>query len=177
MHTNDQDATPTKAELDEAALNMARNMFQYARTGDADHLAAFLSRGLPPNLRNEKGDSLLMLASYHCHLDATRVLLEHGADPHLINDAGQMPLHGAAFKGDLPMTTLLLDNGALPDFTGPSGRTALMFAAMFNRVAIAELLMARGADPAARDAAGVSAYDAALKMGAPDTAALLAPAN
>ena len=86
-------------------------------------------------------------------------------------------MHGAAFKGDLAVTTLLLDKGALPDFAGPSGRTALMFAAMFNRVAIAKLLMERGADPAARDGAGTTAYDAAIKMGAPDTAALLAPAN
>jgi ankyrin repeat protein len=37
--------------------------------------------------------------------------------------------------------------------------------------------MERGADPAARDGAGTTAYDAAIKMGAPDTAALLAPAN
>ena len=86
-------------------------------------------------------------------------------------------MHGAAFKGDLAVTTLLLDKGALPDFAGPSGRTALMVAAMFNRVAIAHVLMERGADPAARDGAGTTAYDAAIKMGAADTAALLAPAN
>lgn len=175
MDMNDTGAPPSQAELDEAAMNMARNMFQAARTGDDAHLEAYLSRGFPANMRNEKGDGLLMLASYHGHLDATRVLLEHGADPHMINDAGQTPLQGAAFKGDLPVATLLLDKGAQPDFAGPSGRTALMFAAMFNRVAIAQMLMDRGADPAARDAGGVTAYDAALRMGATDTAALLAP--
>jgi ankyrin repeat protein len=37
-----------------------------------------------------------------------------------------------------------------------------------------ELLLAHGADPNARDANGVSAADAASRMGAPDTAALLA---
>ena len=52
-----------------------------------------------------------------------------------------------------------------------------MFAAMFNRVEIARLLIERGADPALRDADGVSALDAARRMGAADTAALLsAPA-
>jgi hypothetical protein len=51
-----------------------------------------------------------------------------------------------------------------------------MFAAMFNRVEIARLLIERGADPSRRDADGVSAFDAAQRMGAADTAALLAPA-
>ncbi|HBI70089.1 MAG TPA: hypothetical protein DDZ22_14070, partial [Massilia sp.] len=53
------------------------------------------------------------------------------------------------------------------------GKTALMIAAMFNRVDIARLLLARGADPYAVDAAGISTLDAAAKMGAHDTVALL----
>ena len=71
----------TKPELDEATLAWLRQVFQYARSGDAEPLGAVLAQGLPPNLRNERGDTLVMLAAYHGHLDATRVLLEHGADP------------------------------------------------------------------------------------------------
>ncbi|HBZ06138.1 MAG TPA: hypothetical protein DEP03_07035, partial [Massilia sp.] len=48
-----------------------------------------------------------------------------------------------------------------------------MIAAMFNRVDIARLLLARGADPLAVDAAGISAREAAAKMGAHDAVALL----
>jgi hypothetical protein len=55
----------------------------------------------------------------------------------------------------------------------PDGRTALMIAAMFNRTAIMELLIAHGADPKARDANGVSALDAAGRMGAGDAQARL----
>ena len=69
--------------------------------GQARELGELLRMGLPPNLRNEKGDSLLMLASYHGHADTVRVLMEHGADPELANDRGQTPLAGAAFKGDM----------------------------------------------------------------------------
>jgi hypothetical protein len=45
-----------------------------------------------------------------------------------------------------------------------------MLAAMFNRLELLELLLQRGADPAARDAAGMTALEAAHKMGAPETA-------
>ena len=81
-------------------------------TGQVQELGELLRMGLPPNLRNEKGDSLLMLASYHGHAGAVRVLLEHGADPELPNDRGQTPLAGAAFKGDIATVQSLLDGGA-----------------------------------------------------------------
>jgi len=169
-----QTARPDPNTLDEATLAFVRSVFQHARAGEPEALATLLAQGLPPNLRNERGDSLLMLACYHGHVDTVRVLLEHGADPELMNDAGQTPLAGAAFKGDLAVATLLLDQGASVASAGPNGKNALMFAAMFNRTEIARLLLARGADPHALDADGLSALAAAQRMGAQDTAALLA---
>jgi ankyrin repeat protein len=165
---------PSANELDEATLAFVRRVFGYARAGASAELAPLLDQGLPANLRNERGDSLLMLACYHGHLDAARLLLEHGADPEIMNDAGQAPLHGAAFKGDLDVATLLLDHGAKVDAAGPNGKTALLFAAMFNRVDIARLLLARGADPFRLDADGNAILDGARKMGALEAVALLA---
>jgi ankyrin repeat protein len=63
---------PDAATLDDDTLAFVRKVFGYARTGDAEALAVLLGQGLPPNLRNERGDSLLMLASYHGHLGAAR---------------------------------------------------------------------------------------------------------
>lgn len=166
--------TPT---LDDDTLAFAARVFGYARGGHAPELAELLGMGLPPNLRNEKGDSLLMLASYHGHGDAVRVLLHHGGDPELANDRGQTPLAAAAFKGDAGVVRLLLERGALVDGRGEGARTALMVAAMFDRAEIVEMLLARGADPHARDGAGLSARDAAERMGAESTPALLARAE
>ena len=162
-----------KPELDDAALAFAEQVFDNARTGDAERLGDLLGRGLPANIRNHNGDSLLMLTSYHGHLDASRVLLENGADPQLRNDKGQSPLAGAAFKGNLEMTRLLLDHGADVESASPDGKTALMMAAMFNRSEIVELLLARGADPHATDSNGATPLAAAAMMGATDTHALL----
>jgi ankyrin repeat protein len=168
------DQTPAaRPEPDEATLAFARRVFQHARSGEAAELATVLGQGFPPNLRNERGDSLLMLACYHGQHDAARTLLDHGAAPELQNDAGQTPLGAAAFKGDIAIATLLLDRGAGVDSAGPNGKTALMLAAMFNRSEIALLLLARGANPFLKDAAGVSIIDAARRMGADDTCALL----
>ncbi|CAB3779490.1 ankyrin repeat domain-containing protein [Pararobbsia alpina] len=161
-------STPSP-EIDDATIEFASQVFDLARAGDAGMLDQLLDKGLPPNLRNEKGDSLLMLASYHGHLDAVRVLLAHKADPDLRNKNGQTPIAGAAFKGNLSMIELLLEHGADVEGASPDGRTALMIAAMFNRTEIVDFLVAHGAKVDAQDTSGVTAHGAALRMGAPDT--------
>ncbi|RKH66384.1 ankyrin repeat domain-containing protein [Corallococcus llansteffanensis] len=172
------DAPPPAVDTgtdDPAVLELARTAFSLARTGDAGQLATLLDAGLSLGLRNERGDSLLMLASYHGHVDATRLLLERGADPERTNDGGQSPLAGAAFKGNVAIATLLLDRGARVDGAGPDGRTALMFAAMFDKLEVLELLLQRGANPEQRDADGRTARDYARAMGAPRAALRLEP--
>jgi uncharacterized protein len=164
---------PAKPEIDPDLLAVAQEVFDLARRGDAAMLATVIEKGVPPNLRNDKGDSLVMLASYHGHTDAVRTLLEHGADPDLRNDNGQTPIAGAAFKGFNAVIETLLAHGADVEGPSPDGRTALMIAAMFNRTEIMDLLIAHGADPKARDANGVTAMDAAGRMGAGDAQAHL----
>ncbi|UBV44735.1 ankyrin repeat domain-containing protein (plasmid) [Deinococcus taeanensis] len=172
MH--DHPEAPLSPEhLDAGTLEFLQAVFDAARADDAARLAPLLQRGLPPNLRNQKGDSLLMLASYHGHLRTARLLLEHGADPELRNDQGQTPLLGAAYQGDLSMVRLLLAHHADVESPSPDGRTALMMAAMFGRAEIIEVLLAHGAHLGARDARGMSVADAARLMGAHDTAAEL----
>ncbi len=91
-----QATEPTDAEV----LDILQSAFEAARNGDAEFLKTWLERGLPPNLQNTRGDTLLMLAAYHSHTEAVRTLLDHGADPDILNDQGQTPLMGAAFRGD-----------------------------------------------------------------------------
>jgi len=164
---------PTASMTVEEQHDFAEQVFDRARQGDAAMLQRLLESGLPANLRNHKGDTLLMLACYHGHLDAARVLLEHGADPLIANDKGQLPIAGAAFKGDLAMVQLLVEQGVAVDAAAADGRTALMLAAMFNRTAMVDYLLALGADPKRRDIRGVDALGAARTMGAPETTAQL----
>jgi hypothetical protein len=52
-------------ELDEETLAFAGRMFDLGRSGQTDELAAYVDAGLPVNLTNDKGDTLLILAAYH----------------------------------------------------------------------------------------------------------------
>jgi len=74
--------------IDPQLIELAHEVFELARRGDASMLAAVIDKGVPPNLRNDKGDTLVMLASYYGHEDAVRTLLERGADPNIRNNNG-----------------------------------------------------------------------------------------
>ncbi|GAB2878878.1 ankyrin repeat domain-containing protein [Streptomyces mayteni] len=124
---------------DPEVLQLAAKVFDLARQGDTDTVAAYVDAGVPPNLSNEKGDTLLMLAAYHGHADTVRALLERGADARRVNDQGQTPIAGAVFKGASDVVRVLLDAGADPAAGQPS---AIDTARMFGRT---ELLALFGA--------------------------------
>ena len=153
--------------MDQETYEMIQQLFQLVRSDDAPRLKGLFERGFDaPNIRDGKGNSLLMLASYNGQFEMTRVLLEHGGDPQLANDMGQIPLAGAAFKGDTEMARLLIEHGADVNAQMPDGKTPLMFAAMFNRLEIIDLLLAHGADASLQTNAGLTAQSLAQTMGA-----------
>ncbi|KAI5201728.1 hypothetical protein AUEXF2481DRAFT_4787 [Aureobasidium subglaciale EXF-2481] len=100
------------SDLPPAALELAGKLFDFARQGKTEELAQYVSAGIPPNLTNSKGDTLLMLAAYHGHAATTRMLLEKGADPNVLNDRGQSPIAGAVFKGSDEVVQLLFERHA-----------------------------------------------------------------
>jgi hypothetical protein len=113
---------------DSEMLRFAAKVFNLARQGDTGTLAAYVEAGVPANLCNDKGDTLVMLAAYHGHPQTVSVLLEHGADSDRPNDRGQTPLAGAVFKGERAVIEALLDGGADPSAGTPSAvETARMF--------------------------------------------------
>nr|WSW70428.1 ankyrin repeat domain-containing protein [Streptomyces sp. NBC_00995] len=125
---------------DPEVVELATKVFDLARHGDADALAAYVDAGVPANLTNDRGDSLLMLAAYHGHAPAVVALAGRGADPDRANDRGQTPLAGAVFKGEDAVVKALLDAGADPAAGTPS---ALDTARMFGKADLLELFGAR----------------------------------
>ncbi|MDB6110820.1 MAG: ankyrin [Pedosphaera sp.] len=138
------------AELQSLALD-------HARTGETAPLAAMLDAGLPANLSDAKGNSMLLLATYHGHFDSARMLLKHGADVDRRNDRGQTPLGGVAFKGYEDMVALLLEHGADIDADNGGGMTPIMFASVFGRTKVVEQLKVHGASLRSRNRLGLSA--------------------
>ena len=155
-----------RKSLDPATYAFAQRVFAMARQGDATGLEPLLDQGIPANIRNLHGDTLLMLAVVHGHARTARLLLEHGGDPALGNEDGDTPLADAAYRGDVEMVQLLLEYDADVNSARRDGRTPLMLAAMFDRLPVLELLLRHGADVHARDVRGYDAVDLAQAMGA-----------
>lgn len=126
---------------DPEVLQLAARVFDLARHGDTDTLAAYVDAGVPANLTNDRGDSLLMLAAYHGHAHAVEALLQRGADADRANDRGQTPLAGAVFKGEDEVVRLLLAHGADPAAGTPS---AVEAAGVFGRQDLVELFRGKG---------------------------------
>ncbi|KAF1985329.1 ankyrin domain protein [Aulographum hederae CBS 113979] len=151
MSGNDQsaasgtvEASPPKSvsELPPAAIELATTLFNHARHNNSESLATlsqYLQAGIPPNLTNGSGDTLLMLASYHGHIDIVRMLLEQGADPNVLNDRGQSPIAGAVFKGYDEVVMALWKGGADEKIGQPCAKDAAVmfkkenYLAMFER--------------------------------------------
>ena len=113
-----------------------------ARSGDAIGLGGLLNDGLAVDARDAKGNTLLMLASYHGRAEVVKLLLKSGATVDLRNDKGQTPLGGVAFKGYAEIATLLLDAGADP-LADQGGSTPADFATLAGKTEILALLQAR----------------------------------
>ncbi|QVQ52575.1 ankyrin repeat domain-containing protein [Spiractinospora alimapuensis] len=130
---------PAEADL----VELATKLFALARAGDTDTLAAYVEAGVPVNLSNDKGDTLVMLAAYHGHPATVAMLMERGADADRLNDRGQSPIAGAVFKGEDAVVAVLVDHGADPRIGTP---TAVDAARMFDKPHLLELF---GATPEA----------------------------
>ncbi len=121
-------------------LAFLQSMFDLARAGDTEQLASSIDAGIPVNLTNGTGDTLLILAAYHQHAETVRALLSRGADVERVNDRGQTALAAAVFRQAGDIVTDLLSAGAEP---AAGGRSALDVARFFDLPEMLVLLEAR----------------------------------
>ncbi|GJE90650.1 ankyrin repeat domain-containing protein [Phanerochaete sordida] len=132
-------SAPGAPELTPEAIAFAHRMFDAARHGDGVLLQA-VDAGLPVDMTNDEGNTLLMLAAYNGHVELVKGLIERGADVDRANDRGQAPLAGAVFKGFDALARLLVAAGADPHAGTPS---AVQTARMFGQDALLALMTAR----------------------------------
>jgi ankyrin repeat protein len=113
--------------IEQGVIDLAARVFDLARGGATADLTEYLDAGVPANLTNHKGDTLLVLAAYHGHPDTVAALLERGADHSRANDRGQTPLAAAVFKQSTETVRILVAAGADPDAGQPSARATAQF--------------------------------------------------
>ncbi|MCW2581979.1 MAG: hypothetical protein JWQ53_769 [Klenkia sp.] len=130
---SEQNPTP----VDEDVIELAGRVFDLAREGATEELGQYLDAGVPANLTNAKGDTLLVLAAYQGRAATVGMLLARGADHARVNDRGQTALAAAVFKQSADTVRALLEGGADPDHGQPSARATAEF---FGLPAMTELL-------------------------------------
>lgn len=133
-------------ELSDEELAFLHSTFDLARQGETEKLLALIGEGLPVDLTDHKGDSLLILASYSGHNDLARGLVERGATVDRLNDQGQSALTCTVFRQNAELSRFLLEAGADPKL-GPQNAWAVtgMFDLPAMRALIEEYFPTNGA--------------------------------
>lgn len=126
-------------EMSEEQIELANQLFDLARAGETEKLAAYIDAGAPLEMHNANGDTFLILAAYNGAPETVAMLAARGADLEAENNRGQRALTCAVFKQDVQSTKHLLAAGADPDGGTPTPRAT---AQMFGFTAFDDLLHA-----------------------------------
>lgn len=104
--------TVPNPHLTEQEIEFLNSVFDLARENKPVALKSLFDQGVPVDLTNAKGDTLLILAAYHEHAEMVQLLINEGADLDRLNERGQTALVCAVFRNNLPIARMLLDAGA-----------------------------------------------------------------
>ena len=130
------------------------------------------AKGIQVDVRNQAGETPLMMAALKGEADAAAALVAHSAAVH---KDGWSPLHYAATGGSAPIVKLLLSKGAPLEARSPNGSTPLMMAARYGNENAVDALLAAGADRTAKNDLGMDASAFAASAGREKLAARLKP--
>lgn len=128
--------TDQRPVVDDDAIALAGVVFDLARGGETEQLTTYVDAGVPANLTNDKGDTLLILAAYYGRTETVAALLERGADVSRVNDRGQTALAAAVFKQTMDSVVSLLAAGADPGDGSPSALETARFFDLPEMVAV-----------------------------------------
>lgn len=89
---------PNKSEQISAQQELVDIFFAAAKTGNNKVIREFLKYGFPVDVKNTKGFTPLMMASYYGQKDVVNILLQNGANRCERDNKGNTALMGAIFK-------------------------------------------------------------------------------
>ena len=108
-------------------LNSTSDPFLLIEHGEVDFLEKALKEGLDPNLKNTKGDTLLIHALNNSLrvVDSVRILLKYGADPDLYEPGMDPPIIVAVIWCNEKSVDDLLNSGVNLHVRGSDGRSVI----------------------------------------------------
>ncbi|MES2356354.1 MAG: ankyrin repeat domain-containing protein [Pseudomonadota bacterium] len=140
---------PEPAKKEERINNSANehSMFRAAEWGERETVVRLLREGLEPEIRDDKGWTPLMIASFQGHTEIVIVLIQHGAKVCSRDRDSCSPIHWAAAGGFEDIVKLLLNNGAWANPRNRFGVTPLLPAVAKGHLGAVNVLLAAGANP------------------------------
>ncbi|MBA2341537.1 MAG: ankyrin repeat domain-containing protein [Pyrinomonadaceae bacterium] len=145
------DEREEKPDADE----QVQSFIEAVESEETSEVKGMLRRGIKANVRNEYGETALMLGMHNERI--VKILLRAGADANARSDFGVTPLMYAMLGDDVSVVKLLLAAGADANAQDKDGRTALMFATFDGRLDKIKALLRAGANINARDHEGKTA--------------------
>ena len=112
--------------------------------GDIATVKKFLDEGVPVDLTDEEGWSLLHHAAALGQIKVINLLRERGCRVDLIDNEGHTPLHYAATNGDIETIRLLIAMGSNVNSVDNKGNTPLKWSVMCEQNAAIEELTKHG---------------------------------
>lgn len=99
---------------EDVSAQVVEGVFELARAGATIPLGEMIDAGVPIDVRNGRGDSLLIVATYQQHRATVLELLRRGADTSVVNGMGQTAIACAVFRNNEELLRDLLKSGADP---------------------------------------------------------------
>jgi ankyrin repeat protein len=118
-----------------------------------------LSQGLPVDVMDSNGNTMLMHAAKGGHVKVTQYLLDSGADPNIMAMNGATSLMLAVAGGHTSSVAALLKANADPNLRGPGLPPTLTYAASTGNTEIMQMLISSGAQLKALDQKGFNALE------------------
>jgi len=127
------------------------NIFEAAKSGSVEDVKYFIEElGFGVNMKNERNETPLHIATGYNSLEVLQYLVSQGADVNAkSNDCASTPLHSAAFRNSsIEVLQYLISQGADVNATDHWNQTPLYFAAiaLHDSVDILQYLLSQGAD-------------------------------
>jgi ankyrin repeat protein len=151
-------------------VSAQEKLVEAALDGDAQELSAAILAGADPLLKNEYGESAMMIAIQHGYKDCVRVLLPV-SDAKDTDTDGWTPLMLAATHGHAECVRLLIQ-GSDACATNKYGETPLMIAAINGHAECVRLLLPVS-NSKQKDVHGLTASKLALDAGHAECVAII----
>ena len=134
-----------KAQLSKLGIPCTvEGFFDAVEAGNRTAVALLLEAPLSSEVRDSRGWTPLMMASFRGHDEIADLLIQHKADVNALDLGGNTALHWAAFGGHSACARKLIQHHARTDVRNNFGWTPLMQATARDHLQIAAILIDSG---------------------------------